>query len=377
MNARASSLDSPQLILAAQPRFSKRLVGRRKLHLALIAMIMAAFESPALFGSSYVVNSTADEPDADPADGVCSTASGDCTLRAAIMQANFATGPNTITVPSGVYLITRVGYDDDALVGDLDIKHDLTIQGAGSGATIIDGNGSVTHDRVFRIHSTAQSVTLTGMTIRKGESLPTPTPSPMPSPTPTPRTLGGGGLYIEGAGQVHLNDVIFDSNTGQNGGGIYANFSSTGGSIMMDNVILSANKVIAGGVGAGGGVFAHLPSSLSQLIIRDSQIFSNMADGTGGGVYVDGNSTAQWSIERSDIHSNTAASGGGIGSFVPLSVSDSQLHDNHVTFDGGAMEAFEPFAMTRTTLDANSAARFGGGIFALQTTSLPPSGSVQ
>src|SRR5437868_1312945 len=318
MNARASSLDSPQLLFAAQPPFSKRLAGRHKLRLALTAMIIAAFQSPALFGGTYVVNTTADEPDVDPADGVCQTTSGDCTLRAAIMQANFTTGPNTISVPSGLYLITRVGYDDDALVGDLDIKHDLTIQGAGSGATIIDGNGSVTHDRVFKILSTAQSVTLTGMTIRKGESLPTPTPSPMPSPTPTPRTLGGGGLYIEGAGQVHLNDVIFDSNTGQNGGGIYANFSSTGGSIMMDNVILSANKVIAGGVGAGGGVFAHLPSSLSQLIIRDSQISSNMADGTGGGVYVDGNSTAQWSIERSDIHSNTAASGGGIGNFVPL-----------------------------------------------------------
>src|SRR5947208_8337718 len=171
MNARASFLDSPQLILAAQPRFSKRLVGRHKLRLALIAMIMAAFQSPALFGSTYVVNSTADEPDADPADGVCGTASGDCTLRAAIMQANFATGPNTIIVPSGMYLITRVGYDDDALVGDLDIKHDLTIQGAGSGATIIDGNGSVTHDRVFKILSTVQNVTLSGMTIRKGESL--------------------------------------------------------------------------------------------------------------------------------------------------------------------------------------------------------------
>ena len=76
MSARASCLDSPQLILAAQLRFGKRLVGRHKLHLALIALIMAAFESPALFGGTYVVNSTADEPDADPADDVCQTASG-------------------------------------------------------------------------------------------------------------------------------------------------------------------------------------------------------------------------------------------------------------------------------------------------------------
>jgi CSLREA domain-containing protein len=364
MSARASYLDSPQLKLAAPPRFSKRLVARHKLRLTLIAMIMAAFLSPALFGSTYVINSTADEPDADPADGVCGTASGDCTLRAAIMQANFATGPNTITVPSGVYLITRVGYDDDALVGDFDLKHDITIQGAGSGATIIDGNGSTTHDRVFRIHSTVQNATLSGVTIRNGESL----AQPSPAPTPT-GIIGGGGLYIEGAGHVHLSDVILDSNTGQNGGGIYANFSSMGGSLELDNVILHDNKAIAGGVGAGGGVFAHLPSSLSQLSIRDSQIYSNSADGTGGGLYVDGNSTAQWSIQRSEIYSNTAASGGAIGNFVPLALSDSSLHDNHVTFDGGAIEAFSPLLILRTTLDGNSAGRFGGGIFDLQTSS--------
>src|SRR5205823_4386816 len=112
------------------------------------------------------VNSTDDSPDADPADGICATATGACTLRAAIMQANFATGAQTITLPSGVYTLTRAGYDDNALVGDLDIKHDLTIQGAGSGATIVDGNGAVTGDRVFQILNTAQNVALSGITIR-------------------------------------------------------------------------------------------------------------------------------------------------------------------------------------------------------------------
>lgn len=38
--------------------------------------------------SSFVVNSTSDEADANTADGVCATASGSCTLRAAIEQAN-------------------------------------------------------------------------------------------------------------------------------------------------------------------------------------------------------------------------------------------------------------------------------------------------
>src|SRR5207302_4665505 len=91
-----------------------------------------------------------------------------------------------------------------------------------------------------------------------------------------------------------------------------------------------------------------------------------------GGIYVDGTTATHWTILRSQIYSNTAASGGGIGNLgVPLALSDSSLHDNHATFDGGAIEAFSPFAMTRTTLDANTAGRFGGGIFDLQTAAFP------
>src|SRR5262245_55411087 len=81
-------------------------------------------------GHTYTVNSTLDQPDADPADGVCaSTPAGLCTLRAAIMDSNFAAGPNTIILPSGTYTLTRSGYDDAAVAGDLDIGHDLTILG--------------------------------------------------------------------------------------------------------------------------------------------------------------------------------------------------------------------------------------------------------
>jgi hypothetical protein len=97
-------------------------------------------------------------------------------------------------------------------------------------------------------------------------------------------------------------------------------------------------------------------------------VYSNTVDGTGGGFYVDGNSAVQWSIQRSEIYSNTAASGGAIGNFVPLTLSDSHLHDNHANFDGGAIEAFSPLVIERTTLSANTAERFGGGIFDLQTS---------
>src|SRR5438552_12851755 len=207
-------------------------------------------------GNSYVVNSTADVPDPDPANPICAAANGQCTLRAAVQDANFAGGVHTITLPAGVYGLTRPGYDNNSLVGDLDIADDLTIQGAGSGLSIVDGNGAVTGDRVFKILSSANVVGLSGLTIRHGQSL-----------SSTVGVIGGGGLYIEGAGQLQLSDVSVESNTAQNGGGIYANFSAQGGSLAMDHVILRANTAIAGGVGAGGGVFAHLPSSLGGVAV--------------------------------------------------------------------------------------------------------------
>ena len=315
-----------------------------------------ALTSAAPAAHTFTVNSTLDEPNPDPTTGVCtSTPSHKCTLRAAVMVANFVSGASTINLPAGTFQLTRNGYDDAALVGDLDIQKDLTIQGGGSAATIIDGNGGVTKDRVFQILSTAQNVTLNGMTIRHGKSV-----------SSTVGVIGGGGLYIEGAGQIHLSDVLFDSNTAQNGGGIYANFSSQGGSLTMDKVVVHANKATAGGVGAGGGVRAYLPSALSQLTIQNSQVYSNTVDGTGGGFYVDGNASAKWSIANSQIYSNTAASAGAIGNFVPLTLSDSRLHNNSASFDGGAIEAYSPLVILRTTLNANSAGRFGGGLFDLQ-----------
>lgn len=300
-----------------------------------------------------------DEPDINPFNLTCtSSPSGKCTLRAAIMDANFAGGSNTIILPANTYILTRPGYDDAAFVGDLDIAHDLTIQGAGSGTTIIDGNGAVTHDRVFKILASTTNVTMTGMTIRNGQSF-----------SSTVGTIGGGGLLIEGAGHLNLSDVIFDSNQAQNGGGLYANFTMPGGSMEMNNVIFHANTAKAGGVGAGGGVFVSLFAGSSRVGIQNSQVYSNTADGTGGGLFVSGSDTAQWSIQHSEIYSNTATSAGGIGNFAPLVMTDSNVHNNTVTLDGGAMEAFSPYVILRTTIDSNTANRFGGGIFNLATGS--------
>src|SRR5258708_18213895 len=67
-------------------------------------------------GPTYTVDSSLDEPDSDPLDSQCaSMPSGRCTLRAAVMQAYYASGPATIHLPARVYTLTRAGQDDDAI----------------------------------------------------------------------------------------------------------------------------------------------------------------------------------------------------------------------------------------------------------------------
>lgn len=98
-------------------------------------------------------------------DGICATAynngvpNGVCTLRAAIMEANHASGgPHTISIPPGLYPLTiPASGANDETTGDLNITANMSIIGAGSSTTIIDGNHNVTGDRVFRIGSLPSS----------------------------------------------------------------------------------------------------------------------------------------------------------------------------------------------------------------------------
>ncbi len=165
-------------------------------------------------GNTFIVNSTADLPDGNVTDNLCLALNGKCTLRAAIMQANFTAGMDTILLPAGTYKLTIPGVDDTDQVGDLDISDDLVIEGDGPDQTIVDGNGAVTGDRVFHILSTAQQTALSGMTIRNGVSV----------FVSTIQDAGfGGGIYQDG-GDLSLTDVIIEDNQASYGGGLVPSF---------------------------------------------------------------------------------------------------------------------------------------------------------
>ena len=67
------------------------MVGKRSMALLMLIVLLGlpiSFTPATPQAKTYTVNSSATDPDANPGDGVCATAGGYCTLRAAIEEAN-------------------------------------------------------------------------------------------------------------------------------------------------------------------------------------------------------------------------------------------------------------------------------------------------
>lgn len=205
---------------------------------AAIVVLFAVFVvgAAAANAATFTVDSTADAVDATPGDSVCATASGDCTLRAAIMEANALAGADTITVPAGTYVLAIAGISEDAsATGDLDITEDVTVSGAGAAATIIDG---AMLDRVFHILGNPLAVGIFGVTIQNGQA-------------PDPFSFGGG-ILVNSSTLTLENSTVSRNAVGNGfGGGIAVTF----GTLVVNDSTVSDNSAgaFAGGVSNGGG----------------------------------------------------------------------------------------------------------------------------
>ncbi len=318
---------------------------------ALAATASAAFlvlAPPALAaGVTYVVNGTADTPDADVGTAACRDAHGKCTLRAAIMQANFHPGADTIRLPAGTFRLTRPGADDAAVLGDLDITDDVTLRGRGSAATIVDGNGAVTLDRVFQVLATAKLTTFQGLTIRNGRR--------------TATFDEGGGLYWDGGGsRLSLQDVILEGNRGYYGGGAYLN-SNGSDTVVLDRVAIRKNTATA----ASGGLGVHL-GDFTSFAMHRSNVSANTAY-EGGGVYMDGSSSfpgASVGIDGTVIAGNHASLSAGVEyhSNIPLVMQNDEVLGNVATAYGGAIGNYGVLQVSNSTVAGNSAVK-GGALY--------------
>jgi hypothetical protein len=229
------------------------------------------------------VNSTADTVDANLGDRLALDADGKTTLRAAIMEANALGGAAIITLPAATYTLTIAGAgEDNSATGDLDIKSDVTIVGAGTGSTIINGSAL---DRVLDISA---DVVLRALTVTNGRP-----------PGPGQKGNGYGGGIAINSGTVVLDQVAVSGNHGAFGtGGIAVN----GGNLTITGSTVSGNSTPY----AGGGILVWNGGTAN---IINTTISGNSAD-NGGGVASNSDGTLI-TITNSTITGNTAKFGGG------------------------------------------------------------------
>ena len=227
----------------------------KRLHLySIIALAFIFSVLPSVtsaFTHNFTVNSTADTADANPGDEVCADASAQCTLRAAIQEANALSGATNITLPAGIYTLS--------LAGGLDIIGQLNLTGASTATAIVDG-GAVS--RVFHILSGA-NVTVTDATVRNGDAQP----------------AGGGGFWNEGT--LTLRRVAITGNKAGYGGGILNN-----GTLTVSEALISENAATDkdGGWSFGGGLYVLTGSADLTNVTVSANVAVSPGSGLGAGL---------------------------------------------------------------------------------------------
>jgi len=334
--------------------------------------------SPLLFAADFSVNDTSDAVDKIPGDGVCEVteSAGDCTLRAAIMEANALAGADTITVPAGTYELIIAGVDElcenaiaypagtpcietgdplqpylptitsDASKGDLDITDDVTITGEGSDVTVIQWANPPTGDadplsgdRIFHVAIRAEpeptadiaSVVIQGLTVVNGEVGLEPTKADDVCLPKTP-------LATTAFDDTQLNayDIeVIDNTCGTRDD--EGKLSALDTSIVIDQF-----RRMGGGMAIGGGyatvTYDSTQEGLPPVIISggegsafgvenisliDVAVINNWAGADGGGIH----SLVPGTISRSIISGNTSAggNGGGLYNEANLTISDTLI----------------------------------------------------
>jgi CSLREA domain-containing protein len=254
--------------------------------------------------ATFAVNTTKDTVDASPGNGTCADAEGNCSLRAAVMEANASPGGDSITVPAGQYILTLSGENEYAsLTGDLNITDPdgLVITGPATGApAIIDGNDNFT-DRVIEVRAGAFALSDIVLTNATWDGLSTRenTETTLTRVTVTENDLRG----INAGDNIR----IFDSLIANNGsGGLSVNFGA----------FLVWNTTITGNTGfQGAGVYVS-DYALRNSLIVNSTITGNVAIAEGGGIF----SLVWLRLRGTILAGNSAADGPDCNTFYDLTV---------------------------------------------------------
>jgi hypothetical protein len=322
--------------------------------------LIASAALPAL-AATFIVDSTRDLPDAVPGDGFCAAESGECTLRAAVMETNELEGADIVEVPAGTYALTLPESDPsilDPAAGDLVILDHLQIVGD-ERQTIIDA--SAIDDRVVTIFGASRGVTdvefrgvvLTGGTgyggggcVRHWGSGSLTVRDSMVTGCET-SSFAGGGILFWGNDYYETSVSIIDSeiteNLGGHGGGLYV----FGVRFEIERSRLTGNTATSPhtyGPGFGGG----LAMSNAVATVVDSEIADNQAGRQGGGIWAGGSIVH---LDRTSIVNNSV--------FDQIG----ELDDHQAVGGGVYLVAQSELELVNSTVSGNSAVNRGGGIF--------------
>ena len=278
-----------------------------------VAISSAALDSWSNVLATFTVNTFSDTVDANPGDGLAEDASGNTSLRAAIMQANALGGSHTIELAADTYLLSIGGKSDaSAATGDLDISANITITGAGASQTVIDATGV---DRIFDI-DTGASLTLSNMTLQGGDVL-------------TGVTEDGGALRIQSAAVATVSDVFFSGNASARDGGAI----SVEGTLNMTDSVIDNNSAVrqGGGIAVGG--------SSAAVTLERVTVSNNLVTGSGSGGGIDiangGFSAINLTVSGNSAGLSGDGSGGGINADRPISLTNSTITDNYALSGSG------------------------------------------
>jgi CSLREA domain-containing protein len=319
------------------------------------SLVSPASDTPASPTATFVVNDNGDAADLNIGNGSCDTnaAAGDqCTLRAAIQEANAIFGNDTIT------FILAPGSTITLNAALPDIFGNLTITGPGSSQlTVTRSTAGGTPE--FRIFSTNNvTVGISGLTITNGK-----TPNGDPGATSGGSAPHGGGIW-QSNGALTLTDVVITGNRSGNGGegtggsnsfGGWGGFGAglySAGTLTMTNCVVSNNTTGTGGTGGysgGGGYGGGLQVGPGSVTLTNVIVTGNRTGDGGMGI-------------NAGLSSGNSGYGGGISSdATPLNMTNVTISNNVIgdvvrgnAGSGGGIMIFSGTAtLTNSTVSGN------------------------
>ncbi len=294
---------------------------------------------------SFTVNTTADAHDAHPGDGKCADTAGQCTLRAALEEAD-ASPPGstvTITVPAGTYGLTLGSLTAGTATGRLNV----TVGGAGAANTVVAATGRF---RVLTVAGKGTTGLLENLEVTGGKAGP---------------NSYGGGIYSQGV--LTLSHDALTGNTAGAGGGV----ANAGGTLTVTGSTITDNN---GGEFGGGGIQNGGPKNVpGTVVVLSSTISGNVTRNEGGGIFSGQNghpaAAGQAAVAPRRLcapprctPARLAAAG------LVLHVTGSTITGNRGSNGGGGIAAEGTAILAGSKVDGNSAgAAIGGGLFNVGT----------